>query len=283
MSIPLHGFPPSPSFAWRNNNPCQDAASATAARHFHGPFAAKVLRQRRAHSPPHPSTPDGRTDSRRASDENEDEDTDRHRRSPPSSAGPRSPARATPATATAASAGVTGTGTAWASSTRGSSRSRRWRCSKPSTPTATASSPRPRSTRRATTATRRTTPTPTASLSLEEFAGLWHETTRPLTVRAFQMLDTDGDAVVTRAEYDRPLAEIVQRLDRDGDGGLSMGDRWHDDDDGSRRLVGRRLGPPRRHPGQGLLPAGRSRDAPALRTPSGGEREPNRIPIVEHP
>ena len=64
-------------------------------------------------------------------------------------------------------------------------------------------------------------------LGLEEFAGLWHETTRPLTVRAFQMLDTDGDAVVTRAEYDRPLAGIVERLDRDGDGALSPGDRRH--------------------------------------------------------
>ena len=71
------------------------------------------------------------------------------------------------------------------------------------------------------------------NLSLEEFAGLWHETTRPLTVRAFQMLDTDGDAVVTRAEYDRPLAGIVERLDRDRDGGLSMKDGRHDDDDRS--------------------------------------------------
>ena len=70
------------------------------------------------------------------------------------------------------------------------------------------------------------------NLSLEEFAGLWQETTRPLTVRAFQMLDTDGDAVVTRAEYDRPLAGIVERLDRNGDGGLSMRDRWDDDDRG---------------------------------------------------
>ena len=69
------------------------------------------------------------------------------------------------------------------------------------------------------------------NLSLEEFAGLWHETVRPLTVRAFQMLDIDGDAVVTRAEYDRPLAGIVERLDRDGDGGLSMRDHRHDDDD----------------------------------------------------
>ena len=70
------------------------------------------------------------------------------------------------------------------------------------------------------------------NLDLEEFEGLWHETTRPLTVRAFQMLDTDGDAIVTRAEYDRPLAGIVEQLDRDRDGSLSMKDRWHDDDDG---------------------------------------------------
>ena len=73
-------------------------------------------------------------------------------------------------------------------------------------------------------------------LSLEEFAGLWNEATRPLTVRAFQMLDADGDAIVTRAEYDRPLAGIVERFDRNGDGGLSMKDArhghggWRDDD-----------------------------------------------------
>ena len=64
------------------------------------------------------------------------------------------------------------------------------------------------------------------NLGLEEFVALWHETTRPLTVRAFQMLDTDGDAVITRSEYDRPLADIVERLDRDGDGALSPSDRW---------------------------------------------------------
>ena len=64
------------------------------------------------------------------------------------------------------------------------------------------------------------------NLNLDEFTGVWHETTRPLTVRAFQMLDTDGNAVISRAEYDRPLANIVERLDRNGDGGLSMSDRW---------------------------------------------------------
>ena len=77
------------------------------------------------------------------------------------------------------------------------------------------------------------------NLGLEEFAGVWREITRPLTVRAFQMLDTDGDAIVSRAEYDRPLANVVERLDRDGDDALSPRDRRrhhrhrgdrHDDD-----------------------------------------------------
>ena len=45
-----------------------------------------------------------------------------------------------------------------------------------------------------------------------------------------EMFDA-GDAVITRMEYDRPLAGIVERLDRDGDGALSMKDRWHRDDD----------------------------------------------------
>ena len=70
------------------------------------------------------------------------------------------------------------------------------------------------------------------NLSLEEFAGLWHEATRPLTVRAFQILDADGDAVITRTEYDQLLANIVERLDRNRDGRLSMSDRWDDDDRG---------------------------------------------------
>ena len=69
------------------------------------------------------------------------------------------------------------------------------------------------------------------NLSLEEFSGLWHETTRPLTVRGFQMLDTDGDGIVTRAEYDRPLAGIIERLDRNGDGSLSLREVRDDDDD----------------------------------------------------
>ena len=63
---------------------------------------------------------------------------------------------------------------------------------------------------------------------LEEFADLRHEIARSFIVCVFWMLDTDGDAVITRAEYDRPLAGIVARLDRNGDGGLSLRDGRHD-------------------------------------------------------
>ena len=44
-------------------------------------------------------------------------------------------------------------------------------------------------------------------------------TTRPLTVRAFQMLDTDGNGHLARGVR-QPLANIVERLDRNDDGGL---------------------------------------------------------------
>ena len=71
------------------------------------------------------------------------------------------------------------------------------------------------------------------NLDLEEFAGLWNETMHPLIVRAFQMLDTDDDGIVTRAEYDRPFAGIVEWLDRDGS--LSKREGWDDDDDDDDR------------------------------------------------
>ena len=63
-------------------------------------------------------------------------------------------------------------------------------------------------------------------LGLEEFAGLWTQTMRPLTVRAFQRLDTDGDAAVSRSEYERPLAGIAERRDRRD----HHHDRHHDHD-----------------------------------------------------
>ncbi len=64
-------------------------------------------------------------------------------------------------------------------------------------------------------------------LSLKEFEGLWLEAFRKRMVRAFQQFDEDGDAVVTLDEYKMPLANVVERRDRDGDGAISREDRRH--------------------------------------------------------
>jgi hypothetical protein len=76
------------------------------------------------------------------------------------------------------------------------------------------------------------------ALTLEEFEGLFHELTQPLTVRAFQMLDPDGDASISADELDQRLARAVARHDRNGDGALSPedmrrghgGERHHDEE-----------------------------------------------------
>jgi len=47
------------------------------------------------------------------------------------------------------------------------------------------------------------------TLSLEEFAVMHAAHTRPMTVRAFQMHDPDGDAQVTEAEM-AAMAEMMQ-------------------------------------------------------------------------
>lgn len=62
-------------------------------------------------------------------------------------------------------------------------------------------------------------------LSLEEFAALWADLTRPAMVRAFQFMDPNGDGSVTKAEVDERFGRLVQRFDRNGDGALSMEDR----------------------------------------------------------
>jgi Ca2+-binding EF-hand superfamily protein len=73
-----------------------------------------------------------------------------------------------------------------------------------------------------------------SQLSLEEFQALWTDLTRPVTVRAFQFLDSDGDATVARSEVDKRFGSLVARLDRNNDGKLSHEDRpqrghggWH--------------------------------------------------------
>ena len=72
------------------------------------------------------------------------------------------------------------------------------------------------------------------SLTLSEYVHLWRETRRPATVRAFQRLDTDGDAVISRSEYEQPLGSFVQRLDRNTDGSLSIDDAMEHDEEEDR-------------------------------------------------
>lgn len=81
-------------------------------------------------------------------------------------------------------------------------------------------------------------------LTLDEFENLLREITRPMTVRAFQRLDPNGDAVITVEELSERTDNIVERMDRNNDGALSLEDRgrrhgWSrdrdDDDDDDRR------------------------------------------------
>ena len=82
-----------------------------------------------------------------------------------------------------------------------------------------------------------------SELTLQEFTGLWNEMTEPLKVRGFQLLDSDGNGKISKAEIDQRLAGIVKRFDRYCDGALSMEDRrrWHwshdhdDEDDDDRK------------------------------------------------
>lgn len=50
------------------------------------------------------------------------------------------------------------------------------------------------------------------TLSLEEFAVMRAAHTRPMTVRAFQMHDADGDALVTEAEMAATAAMMQSRM-----------------------------------------------------------------------
>jgi Ca2+-binding EF-hand superfamily protein len=56
------------------------------------------------------------------------------------------------------------------------------------------------------------------TLSLEEFAVMHAAHTRPMTVRAFQMHDADGDAQVTEAEMAAMAAMMEDHMsERQGD------------------------------------------------------------------
>jgi Ca2+-binding EF-hand superfamily protein len=60
------------------------------------------------------------------------------------------------------------------------------------------------------------------SLSLEEYQALWMEAVRERMVDRFQAHDDDGDGLVTAEEFNEQFSSIVSRVDRDGDGELTM-------------------------------------------------------------
>ena len=62
------------------------------------------------------------------------------------------------------------------------------------------------------------------AVSIEEFAPAYFERMRPAMVDAFQGLDADGDAAITGGELDARFGAAVERMDRDGDGALSLQD-----------------------------------------------------------
>ncbi|MGI9465111.1 MAG: EF-hand domain-containing protein [Aestuariivirgaceae bacterium] len=65
------------------------------------------------------------------------------------------------------------------------------------------------------------------TLTMQEFEALWLEAKRRRMVRSFQRLDEDGSGTVTLDEYTEPMANFVERMDRNGDGVLSRKDRRH--------------------------------------------------------
>ncbi|XWN34227.1 MAG: EF-hand domain-containing protein [Devosia sp.] len=63
------------------------------------------------------------------------------------------------------------------------------------------------------------------NLSLEEFRTVWLSITGPVMVDSFQMLDDDGNGIITVEERDERFGDAVSRFDRNGDGQLSRADR----------------------------------------------------------
>ena len=64
-----------------------------------------------------------------------------------------------------------------------------------------------------------------AALTLDEFESVWVRMSEGRMVRMFQRLDRDGDLNITQAEIERPAGKMVARMDRNGDGVLSIDDR----------------------------------------------------------
>lgn len=63
------------------------------------------------------------------------------------------------------------------------------------------------------------------SISLDEFGPMMLEVRKRSVVRGFQRFDSDGDAEMTLEEFSEPFANVVARMDRNGDGAISREDR----------------------------------------------------------
>ncbi len=62
-------------------------------------------------------------------------------------------------------------------------------------------------------------------LNMKEFEGVLLETMKPVVVRGFQFLDTNGDGIIDADEYNEPTQKIVARFDRNSDGFIDENDR----------------------------------------------------------
>ena len=60
------------------------------------------------------------------------------------------------------------------------------------------------------------------AISIDEFEAIWLERTRPMMADAFQRLDADASGEITEAELAERFGGLVERMDRDGDGALTL-------------------------------------------------------------
>ncbi|MEP4377604.1 MAG: EF-hand domain-containing protein [Alphaproteobacteria bacterium] len=63
------------------------------------------------------------------------------------------------------------------------------------------------------------------ALNIQEFESLYRAFTHTRMVDVFQVLDDNGDGVISPDETDAKFGSLVKRMDRNGDGALSIEDR----------------------------------------------------------
>lgn len=63
------------------------------------------------------------------------------------------------------------------------------------------------------------------ALNIEEFDSIYRAMTRSRMVDIFQDFDADGDGTISPAELDDRFGSVVERMDRNDDGALSIEDR----------------------------------------------------------